>query len=54
MVRKQFPSAFCTVPAVVKRQKREAEQATLRAQAQPDESNKRWQSIQTDIYNVIR
>ncbi|ABP62570.1 STY4199 family HEPN domain-containing protein [Enterobacter sp. 638] len=53
-VRKQFLAAFCTVPAVVKRQKREVEQATLRAQAQPDEINKRWQSIQADIYDVIR
>lgn len=52
--RKQYLKAFCTVPAVVKRQKHEVEQATLRAQAQPDASSKKWQSIQTAIYDVIR
>jgi hypothetical protein len=53
-VRKQYLQAFCTVPAVVQRQQHEAEQAKRRALAQPDASTKKWQSIQTAIYDVIR
>lgn len=53
-MRKQYLQAFCTVPAVVQRQKYEADQAKRRALAQPDASTKKWQSIQTDIYDVIR
>ena len=53
-MRKQYLQAFCTVPAVVQRQKYEADQAKRRAQAQPDASSKKWQSIQTAIYDVIR
>lgn len=52
--RKTYLQAFCTVPAVVERQRYEAEQATRRAQAQPDASSKKWQSIQTAIYDAIR
>lgn len=53
-MRKQYLQAFCTVPAVVQRQKYEAEQARRRALAQPDSTTKKWQSIQTAIYDVIR
>jgi len=52
--RKTWLQAFCTVPAVVARQRYEVEQATRRAQAQPDASSKKWQGIQTEIYEVIR
>ena len=53
-MRKQYLQAFCTVPAVIKRQKYEVDQAKLRSLAQPDASTKKWQSIQTAIYDVIR
>ncbi|KLR18610.1 membrane protein, partial [Enterobacter hormaechei subsp. hormaechei] len=53
-MRKQYLKAFCTVPAVVKRQQHDAEMATRRAKSQPDASTKKWQSIQTAIYEVIR
>jgi hypothetical protein len=53
-LRKEYLQAFCTVPAVVERQRREMDQAKRRAQAQPDASTKKWQSIQTAIYEVIR
>jgi len=53
-LRKEYLQAFCTVPAVVERQRREMDQAKRRAQAQPNESTKKWQSIQTAIYEVIR
>lgn len=53
-MRKQYLQAFCTVPAVIKRQKYEVDQAKLRTLAQPDASTKKWQSIQTAIYDVIR
>lgn len=53
-LRKQYLKAFCTVPAVVKRQQHDADMATRRASAQPDDSTKKWQSIQTAIYDVIR
>jgi hypothetical protein len=52
--RKTWLKAFCTVPAVVERQRYEVVQATRRAQAQPDASSKKWQDIQTAIYDVIR
>jgi hypothetical protein len=39
---------------VVERQRYEVVQATRRAQAQPDASSKKWQDIQTAIYDVIR
>lgn len=45
---------FCTVPAVVAYQKHEAEQATLRARAEPSADNKKWLKIQTAIYKEIR
>ena len=53
-MRKQYLKAFCTVPAVVKRQQHDADMATRRAKTQPDASTKKWQSIQTAIYEVIR
>jgi len=53
-LRKEYLQAFCTVPAVVERQRREVDQAKRRAQAQPDGSTKKWLSIQTAIYEVIR
>lgn len=53
-LRKEYLQAFCTVPAVVERQRREMDQAKRRAQAQPNDSTKKWQSIQTAIYEVIR
>ncbi|MBM3071871.1 hypothetical protein HV346_21875 [Enterobacter sp. RHBSTW-00994] len=53
-MRKQYLQAFCTVPAVVKRQQHDADMAKRRAQSQPDENTKKWQSIQTAIYDVIR
>ena len=53
-MRKQYLEAFCTVPAVVKRQQHDADMATRRAKTQPDASTKKWQSIQTAIYEVIR
>jgi len=53
-LRKDYLQAFCSVPAVVERQRREMEQATRRAEAQPNESTKKWQAIQTAIYEAIR
>jgi len=53
-VRKEYLKAFCTVPAVVKRQKHDLEMATRRAQSQPDATTKKWQLIQGAIYEVIR
>ncbi|AOL13711.1 hypothetical protein EnteroDNA1_02528 [Enterobacter sp. HK169] len=53
-VRKEYLKAFCTVPAVVKRQQHDLDMATRRAQSQPDATTKKWQSIQTAIYEVIR
>lgn len=53
-MRKQYLKAFCTVPAVVKRQQHDAEMAARRAKSQPDAATKKWQSIQTAIYEVIR
>lgn len=52
--RKNYLKAFCTVPAVVKRQQHDADMAKRRAQAQPGSETKKWQSIQTAIYEVIR
>ncbi|MCP2120044.1 UNVERIFIED_ORG: hypothetical protein J2Y93_000089 [Pantoea agglomerans] len=52
--RKDYLKAFCTVPAVVKRQQHDADMAKRRAQAQPGSEMKKWQSIQTAIYEVIR
>ena len=39
-IRKEYLKAFCTVPAVVKRQKHDLEMATRRAQSQPDATTK--------------
>ncbi|MHA1057727.1 STY4199 family HEPN domain-containing protein [Enterobacter mori] len=52
--RKDYLKAFCTVPAVVKRQQHDADMAKRRAQAQPGSETKKWQAIQTAIYEVIR
>jgi hypothetical protein len=38
----------------VKRQQHDLDMATRRAQSQPDAASKKWQSIQTAIYEVIR
>lgn len=53
-VRKEYLKAFCTVPAVVKRQQHDLDMATRRAKSQPDATTKKWQSIQSAIYEVIR
>ncbi|MEH5618134.1 STY4199 family HEPN domain-containing protein [Enterobacter cloacae] len=53
-VRKQYLKAFCTVPAVVKRQQHDLDMATRRAESQPNASTKKWQAIQSAIYEVIR
>lgn len=39
-IRKEYLKAFCTVPAVVKRQQHDADMATRRAQSQPDATTK--------------
>lgn len=52
--RKDYLKAFCTVPAVVKRQQHDEDMAKRRAQAQPGSETKKWQAIQTAIYEVIR
>lgn len=53
-LRKQYLKAFCTVPAVVKRQQHDLVMATRRAESQPNASTKKWQAIQSAIYEVIR
>lgn len=53
-MRKAYLEAFCAVAAVVDRQAREVERAKRRVQATPDASNKRWLTVQTAIYEVIR
>lgn len=45
---------FCTTPAVVARQEHAAEQARLRAVAEPGEDNNKWLEIHTAIYDAIR
>ncbi|HCD7554094.1 TPA: hypothetical protein ND482_004464 [Citrobacter farmeri] len=52
--RKAWLRRFCTVPAVVSRQQHDAEQAERRYRADPSADNKKWQKIQSDIYEVIR
>ena len=39
-VRKEYLKAFCTVPAVVKRQQHDLDMATRRAKSQPDATTK--------------
>ncbi len=51
--RKAYLRAFCTTPAVVKRQQYEAEQAQKRNAAAPSAFNKKWATIQSSIYEVI-
>ena len=51
--RKAYLRAFCTVPAVVKRQQYDVEQAQKRNSAAPNAFNKKWATIQTAIYEVI-
>ncbi|MBI1592843.1 hypothetical protein IOK39_27185, partial [Escherichia coli] len=53
-LRKQYLKACCTVPAVVKRQQHDLVMATRRAESQPNASTKKWQAIQSAIYEVIR
>ncbi|POT55535.1 hypothetical protein C3432_21010 [Citrobacter amalonaticus] len=50
---KAYLQRFCTVPAVVTRQQYDAEQARLRARAEPSADNKKWQKIQAEIYDEI-
>lgn len=52
-MRKAYLRAFCTTPAVVKRQQYEMDQAKRRALAEPDARTKKWLAIQTSIYEVI-
>lgn len=51
---KDYLQRFCTVPAVVARQHYDAEQAALRARADPSADNVKWQQIQRAIYAVIQ
>ncbi len=53
-MRKEYLQTFCTVPAVVERQKHELEQAQLRAQANPNDETKKWVKIREAIYQTIR
>lgn len=54
LMRKNYLRAFCTRPAVVKRQRDETERARLRAQAMPDALSLKWLDIQEAVYDVIR
>ncbi len=51
---KAYLRRFCTIPAVVKRQQYDAEQAERRFRTDPSADNKKWRRIQRAIYNVIR
>lgn len=51
---KAYLQQFCTVPAVVSRQQRDAEQAALRYRAEPSADNKKWLKIHEAIYEVIQ
>ena len=52
--RKSYLQTFCTGSAVVERQRYSVSQAKLRAQATPDEENKKWLTIQSAIYSAIK
>lgn len=52
--RKNMLQAFCTRPAVVARQQSDVDNARRRAKAQPTAQNKKWLTVQSDIYAVIR
>lgn len=51
---KAYLQRFCTVPAVVKRQQYDMEQAERRLRADPSADNKKWHRIQRAIYDAIR
>nr|WP_318383468.1 STY4199 family HEPN domain-containing protein [uncultured Enterobacter sp.] len=51
--RKAYLQAFCTSPAVVKRQQYETDQALKRQSAEPNAQNAKWAKIQSSIYDVI-
>jgi len=52
-IRKTYLKAFCTTPAVVKRQASDAAQAQARAAATRDKSDEKWAAIQKAIYSEI-
>lgn len=53
-VRKSYLQAFCTIPAVVARQRQAVDNAQRRNQATGDAESKKWLLIQRSIYEVIR
>ena len=53
-VRKSYLQAFCTIPAVVARQRQAVDNAQRRNQATGDAQSKKWLLIQRSIYDVIR
>ena len=53
-VRKSYLQTFCTMPAVVARQRLAVESAQKRSKATGDAQSKKWLSIQKSVYDVIR
>lgn len=53
-IRKSYLKAFCTTPAVVKRQGSDYAQAQARAAATGDKNDEKWAGIQKAIYNEIK
>ena len=53
-VRKSYLQTFCTIPAVVSRQRQAVDNAQRRNQAMGDAESKKWLLIQRSIYDVIR
>ena len=53
-VRKSYLQAFCTILAVVARQRQAVDNAQRRNQATGDAQSKKWLLIQRSIYDVIR
>lgn len=53
-IRKSYLQAFCTTPAVVKRQRLAVETAQQRNKAAPDAQSKKWLLIQQSVYEVIQ
>lgn len=53
-IRKSYLKAFCTVPAVVRRQANDYAQAQARANATGNKNDEKWAEIQKSIYNVIK
>lgn len=50
---KSYLQNFCSGPEVVERQQYAMEQAQLRARAEPNDENNKWQKIHTDLYEAI-